>query len=88
MITLLTTTAITAKDIVPWIIAGCSLILALYTAITKKAGEQTAVITKLEMIQQAVDKTGSIVEDMQQQMHSIEHRVTTLEVKFSMSDGA
>ena len=88
MLILLAATAITAKDVVPWIIAGCSLVLALYTAITKKAGEQSAVIAKLEMIQQAVDKTGTIVEGMQQQIHSIERRVTTLEVKFSMSDGA
>ena len=79
-------------NLIPWGLALLSTLIAIYSIINgnakddKKEAEKhsidaTTVIVKLENIQQAVNKTGDMVSEIQKEIKGLDHRVTVIETK-------
>lgn len=79
-------------NFIPWGFTLISVLIAIYSIINnnakddKKEAEKhsidaTTVIVKLENIQQAVNKTGDMVSEIQKEIKGLDHRVTVIETK-------
>lgn len=79
-------------SIVPWAISILSVLITIYSLIHANAKDDkneakanaidaTTVIVKLENIQQAVNRTTDMVSAIQNEIKSLDHRVTVIETK-------
>jgi len=79
-----------AVNFIPWGFTLLSVLIAIYSLVknnTKEDSTTTAtVITKLENIQRTVDKTGDMVTAIQNEIKTLDHRVTVLETKIGSAD--
>ena len=78
-------------NFIPWGFSLLSVLVAIYSIIRaaakdeKKEAKETAcdlttVITKLELIQTTVNRTGDMIVAIQNEIKGLDHRVTKLEV--------
>jgi peptidoglycan hydrolase CwlO-like protein len=79
-------------NFIPWGFTLISVLIAIYSIINNNAKDDkketekhsidaTTVIVKLENIQQAVNKTGDMVSEIQKEIKGLDHRVTVIETK-------
>lgn len=76
--------------VIPWLLTLISLAFSFYVIVHNKQKDEkqeakactietTTVITKLELIQQAVNRTNDIISTIQNEIKSLEHRLTVVE---------
>lgn len=76
--------------VIPWLLTVASLSYTIYATTHKNRKEEeaetkactietTTVITKLELIQQAVNRTNDIITTIQNELKDVEHRLTVVE---------
>lgn len=81
-----------AENLIPWTIAIVSVLITIYSLIKANAKDDkneakanaidaTTVIVKLENIQQSVNRTTDMVSAIQNEIKSLDHRVTVIETK-------
>lgn len=79
-------------SIIPWTISIVSVLITIYSLIHANAKDDknearanaidaTTVIVKLENIQQSVNRTTDMVSAIQNEIKSLDHRVTVIETK-------
>jgi hypothetical protein len=79
-----------AMHVVPWILTIISLSFSFYVIVHNKQKDEkqeakactietTTVITKLELIQSAVNRTNDIISTIQNEIKGLEHRLTVVE---------
>ena len=79
-------------NLIPWGFTLISVLIAIYSIINSNAKDDkkeatdrtvdaTTVIVKLENIQQAVNRTSDMVLAIQNELKSLDHRVTVIETK-------
>lgn len=84
-------------NFIPWGFTLLSVLIAVYSIVKNNAKDDkkeskdyaidmTTVITKLEMIQQTVNKTSDNVTSIQGEIKSLEHRVTVIETTLGLEN--
>lgn len=80
------------EHFIPWTLTLISVLIAVYSLIRNNAKndkdeakasaiDTTTVIVKLENIQQSVNRTTDMVSAIQNEIKSLDHRVTVIETK-------
>ena len=91
------TSGVDPINFIPWGFTLLSVLIAVYSIVKNNAKDDkkeskdfaidmTTVITKLEMIQQTVNKTSDNVTSIQGEIKSLEHRVTVIETTLGLEN--
>ena len=92
MISVLTGASVDIVNFIPWGFTLISVLITIYTLVKKDTKEDTAttatVITKLENIQQAVNRTSDMIAAIQAEIKDHDHRITVIETTIKTKMGA